>query len=163
MPSISSTENKPIVNHSLCPIKELIPELNIIVFSPHYDDFLFMLGGYVMELQKQALLKTKNFHILILFSRSNYLAGTGSNNFDTSLDRLKLPTGKRVVEDMECIDALVGKFNYLSELLDEPECFVRGKSYADSQMECPPGMYNDFNDQDCQIFKRMKNRIRYWS
>lgn len=160
MPSISSTGNKPIADHSLCLIKDLIPESNIIVFSPHYDDFLFMLGGYVIELQKQALLETKNFHILLIFSRSNYLAGTGSNNFDTSLDRLKLATGKRLLEDMECIDALVARFKYRYELLGEPECFMRGKNYADSEMEFPHGMYDDFNDQDWQIFERMKDRIR---
>jgi hypothetical protein len=148
MSTISSTEHTPIGDHGLCPIKEVIPESNIIVFSPHYDDFLFMLGGYVMELQKQGLLETKNFHILLIFSRSNYLAGTGNNNFDTSLDRLKLATGKRVLEDMECIDALAGRFKYRYELLGEQECFTRGKSYADSEMEFPQGMYDDFNDQD---------------
>jgi hypothetical protein len=163
MSTISSTEHTPIADHRLCPIKEVIPESNIIVFSPHYDDFLFMLGGYVMELQKQGLLETKNFHVLLIFSRSNYLAGTGNNNFDTSLDRLKLATGKRVLEDMECTDELVGAFNYRYELLGERECFLRGKSYANSEMEFPHGMYDDFNDLDREIFERMKARIRHWA
>lgn len=163
MSTISSTENAPVANLSLCPIKDVIPETNIVVFSPHYDDFLFMLGGYVMELQKQDLLQTKNVHILLVFSRSNYLAGTGTNNFDTSLDRLKLATGKRLLEDMGCIDALLGPCNYRYELLGEYECFLRGKSYADSEMEFPHGMYDDFSEQDQVIFERMKQRIRHWA
>jgi hypothetical protein len=163
MSAISSTENTPVAGYSLCPIKEVIPESNIVVFSPHYDDFLFMLGCYVNELQKHDLLQTKNFHILLIFSRSNYLAGTGNNNFDTSLDRLKLATGKRVLEDMGCIDALLGPYNYRYELVGEYECFLRGKSYADSEMEFPHGMYDDFNEQDKEIFERMKSRIRNWA
>lgn len=163
MSFLSSTETKLATAQSLCSIKELIPETNIVVFSPHYDDFLFMLGGYVMELPKLGLLETKNFHILLIFSRSNYLAGTGINNFDTSLDRLKLASGKRLLEDMECTDALLGQCNYRYELLGERECFLRGKSYADSEMEFPHGMYDDFNDQDQAIFERMKDRIRHWA
>ena len=151
------------MSNSLCPVSELIPESNVVVFSPHFDDFLFMLGGYVTEMQKLSLLATKNFHILLIFSRSNYLAGTGNNNFDNSLDRIKLATGKRLLEDKECIDALLGKFNYRYELLGESECFTRGKSFADSEMEFPHGMYADFDEQDQQIFERMKQRIRCWS
>ena len=147
----------------ITPVNELIPEPNVVVFSPHFDDFLFMLGGYVTEMQKLSLLATKNFHILLIFSRSNYLAGTGNNNFDNSLDRIKLATGKRLLEDKECIDALLGKFNYRYELLGESECFTRGKSFADSEMEFPHGMYADFDEQDQQIFERMKQRIRCWS
>lgn len=145
---------------NITPISEVITETNIIFFSPHYDDFLFMLGGYVDELKKAGLLSTKNFHIKIIFSRSNYLAGSGKNNFDTSLDRIKLATGKRLLEDQECMNALLGEFNYRYELLGEGECFTRGKSMADSEMEFPHGMYDDFNEKDKSIFKRMKERIR---
>ncbi|MBA2562637.1 MAG: hypothetical protein H0V14_06920 [Chitinophagaceae bacterium] len=151
------------MNNGLTPVSELIPESNIIVFSPHFDDFLFMLGGYVTEMQKSSLQATKNFHILLIFSRSNYLACTGKSNFDNSLDRIKLATGKRLLEDMECIDALLGKFNYRYELLGENECFTRGKSYANSEMEFPHGMYADFDEHDREIFERMKQRIRWWS
>lgn len=141
-------------------ISEVIPETNIVFFSPHYDDFLFMLGGYVNELKRNNLLSTKNFHINIIFSRSNYLAGTGKNNFDTSLDRIKLATGKRLLEDQECINALLGEFNYRYQLFGEGECFTRGKSMADSEMEFPHGMYDDFDEKDKSIFERMKVRIR---
>jgi hypothetical protein len=148
---------------NITPINQVIPESNIVFFSPHYDDFLFMLGGYVEALKSCDLLNTKNFHINIIFSRSNYLAGTGKNNFDTRLDRIKLATGKRLLEDQECIDALLGKFNYKYQLLGEGECFTRGKSMADSEMEFPHGMFDDFCDEDKNIFERMKERIRQWS
>jgi len=151
------------MKNSLTPISELIPESTIIVFSPHFDDLLFMLGGYITELKKASLLATKNFHIVLIFSRSNYLAGSGNDNFDNSLDRIKLATGKRLLEDMGCTDELLGMFNYKYELLGEEECFVRGKNFADSEMEFPHGMYEDFNEQDLQIFDRMKQRVRYCS
>ena len=141
-------------------IKEVIPQSNIIVFSPHYDDFLFMLGGYAIELKNAGLLNSKKFHINILFSRSNYLAGTGPGNFEKGLDRVKLATGKRVLEDQECIDELLGEFNYDYTLSGEKECFTRGKAFADSEMEFPHGMYEHFDSLDHQIFKRMKERIR---
>lgn len=146
----------------IVPIQEVIPQTNIVVFSPHFDDFLFMLGGYMAELKSAGLLHTKTIHINILFSKSNYLAGTGEENFNNSLDRLKLATGKRLLEDQECIDEILGKFNYHYELGREEECFVRGKAFARSEMEFPHGMYEDFDQQDEAIFLRMKERIRRW-
>lgn len=144
----------------ITPVEKIIPQTNIIVFSPHFDDVLFMLGGYIGELKRNALLHTKKFHIYILFSRSNYLAGTGNQNFDASLERVKLATGKRLLEDQECLDELLGEFNYTYHLERERECFARGKSFADSEMEFPHGMYEDFDELDKQIFERMKNRVR---
>ena len=149
--------------NGIYPAKDVIPEKNIIIFSPHFDDVLFMLGGYINEMKVASLLSTKTFHIIIIFSRSNYLAGTGNSNFDNSLDRLKLATGKRLLEDQNCNDELFGRFNYTYELLGENECFTRGKSFADSEMEFPHGMFEDFDDADEDIFIRMKRRIAEWS
>ena len=63
---------------NILPVQDLIPETNIVVFAPHYDDFLLGIGGYVLELKAQNLLSTKRFHILLIFSRSNYQARSGS-------------------------------------------------------------------------------------
>lgn len=145
------------------PIQKVIQESNIVVFSPHFDDFLFMLGGYAIELKKVKLLSTKKFHINILFSYSNYLAGTGTANLDSSLDRIKLATGKRIIEDRECLDELLGRFGYKYELFGEKECFVRGKSFSNSEMEFPHGMFEDFDETDEQIFNRMKQLVREWA
>lgn len=145
------------------PIQNVIPESNIIVFSPHYDDFLLMLGGYVSELRREGLLGSKKFHINLLFSYSNYQAGSGTANFDTSLDRIKVATGKRIIEDQECVNELLGRFNYNYEVFGEYECFVREKAFAESEMEFPHGMYADFDETDKEIFARMKQLIRRWA
>lgn len=147
----------------LTSIENVIPETNIVIFSPHFDDVLFMLGGYINELKKASLLNTKNFHVVLIFSRSNYLAGSRGLNFDNSLERIKHVTGKRLLEDQECNDALLGRFNYKYELVGENECFTRGKSFANSEMEFPHGMYADFEDEDHSIFSRMKDRVYSWS
>jgi hypothetical protein len=76
---------------AIAPIQEIIPQTKIIVFAPHYDDFLLGIGGYALELKARNLLASKRFHILLIFSRSNYLAHSGKANFDTSLERVKIP------------------------------------------------------------------------
>lgn len=147
----------------LTPIQEVIPEANLVVFAPHYDDTLLGIGGYVLEMRAQNLLESKHFHILLIFSRSNYQARSGGANFDTSLERVKLATGKRLLEDLECLDELLGEHNYGYELLGERECFLRAKAMADSEMEFPRGMYEDFSEQDTQIFERLKRCVRGWA
>ena len=148
---------------SLLTIADVIPESTIVVFSPHFDDVLFMLGGYMNELKQAHRLSTKRFHIIVLFSRSNYQAGSGAANADTSRERIKLATGNRVIEDQDCIDELLGRYQYTYELSGEDECFARGKQFADSDMEFPHGRYEDFDAQDHEIFARMQDRIRRWA
>ena len=111
---IQEEKNKEVITNTskIFPIPEVIPQSNIVVFSPHFDDFLFMLGGYSAELKKCGQLGTKKIHINILFSRSNYLARSGKDNCDSSLERVKLATGKRLLEDQECIDEILGRFAY---------------------------------------------------
>lgn len=148
---------------TVLPIEDVIPESTIVVVSPHYDDFLFFLGGYVQELNARGLLHAKRFRIVNVFSRSNYLAHTGSGNFDTGLDRLKLATGKRLLEDLNCIDELLRPHDYGYELLGEFECFARGKAFANSEMEFPHGMFEHFDERDHAIFARMLARSREWA
>jgi hypothetical protein len=144
-------------------IQDVIPEKNIVIFSPHFDDVLFMTGGYILELKNAGLLDTKNFHVNLLFSRSNYQAGSGNANFDTSLERIKLATGNRIIEDQECLNEMLGAFNYVYQIIGEDECFTRGKAMADSEMEFPHGMYDDFTVADSEIFERMKQRVMQWA
>ena len=144
----------------LTPIECMIPESRIVVFAPHYDDTLFMLGNCAL-IWKTANI-AKKIRVLLVFSRSNYLQGSGSGNYDTSLSRQKLATGNRILEDAECLDELFGRFQYRYELLGESECFVRAKPFADDAMEFPHGMFPDFDDEDWQIFNRMKALINAW-
>ncbi len=74
-------------------------------------------------------------------------------NFDSSLPRLQQATGIRLLEDLCCLD----------ELLGEQECFVRGKAMSDSEMEFPHGVNTDFTEEDHQIFQRMQERVRWWT
>jgi len=145
------------------PVDQVIPETQIVMYAPHYDDFLLGLGGYILELRERGLLQTKKVHVLLLFSRSNYQTGSGPANFDTSLDRIKYATGNRLLEELDCLDELIGAHEYRYELLGERECFLRGKSMANSEMEFPHGMYEDFTDADQQIFERMKSLVRTWA
>jgi hypothetical protein len=151
-------------NIKILDIKDVIPEKNIIVFSPHYDDFLFFLGGYIFELIKNGLLSSKKFININVFSRSNYQYGDVKGNADTSLDRIKYATGKRIIEDFECLDELLGKYNYVYRALGEFESQLRGKVLMkNSDMEFPHGMYEDFNDMDEEIFFRIKNYVREYA
>jgi hypothetical protein len=140
---------------------DIIPETHVAVFSPHYDDTLFLLGNCQLNWREADI--QKQIHVLLLFSRSNYLQGTGLNNFDASLERIKLATGQRLLEDVSCLDELFGPFGYRYELFGEMECFARGKKMADSEMEFPHGMFPDFQELDLQIFCRMKERIKKWA
>lgn len=148
---------------SIAPIETVIPESHLVFFAPHFDDFALSLGGYVYELKARGLLASKRFHILLLFARSNYLARDGLTNFDASLPRLQQATGIRLLEDLGCLDELLGEHAYRYELFGEQECFVRGKAMADSPLEFPHGMYPDFTPQDRQIFQRMQERVRLWA
>jgi len=148
---------------NIVPIDQLIPQSRLVAFMPHYDDFALSLGGYVLELKAQGLLETKQFHILLLFARSNYLARTGEANYDTSLARLQKATGIRLLEDLNCLNELLGEHRYRYEICAERECFVRGKAMADSRMEFPHGTYADFTPEDEAIFRRMQQRVRFWA
>lgn len=147
---------------SILPITEVIPETNLVAFVPHYDDFLLGLGGYVLELRAQNCLSTKNFHVVQVFSRSNY-QNRSEGNRDTSLERIKMATGRRIIEELDCLDELLGPRNYRYELRGERECMLRGKVFADDEMEFPHGMYPDFTDEDKEIFARLKKTVRAWA
>lgn len=147
----------------ICPIDSLIPETDIVIFAPHYDDVLFMLGGYLLEMKGRGLLRRKRVHVQLIFPRSNYLARSGAGNFDGSPERLKLASGIRLIEDLGCLDGLIGRHSYSYELAGELECFARGKTPADSEMEFPHGMYGDFDEADRGILGRVRERVQLWA
>lgn len=144
-------------------IEKVIPQQNIVLFAPHFDDFLLTAGGYFYELKKKGLLGDKRFHIIVLFSVNNYIAGSGQDNYDTSLERLKLATGSALIEDTYCANELLGEFNYRYELGMEKDCLLRGKLLTDGDMEFPHGMYEDFGEEDWKVFRRLRKRILKWA
>lgn len=145
------------------PTEEVIPEKNIVLFAPHFDDFLLTSGGYFNELKKNGLLKSKKFHIIVLFSVNNYMAGSGQDNYDTSPERLKLATGSALIEDTGCANEILGEYGYRYELAMEKDCLLRGKLLTEGEMEFPHGMYEDFNEEDWGVFKRLQVRIKEWA
>jgi len=144
-------------------IVEVIPEKNIIILSPHYDDVPLTFGGYLNELTHNQLVKTKNIRIVNIFSRSNYQARDDQGNSDGSLKRMQFATGIRLLEDLNCLDALIGKGHYSYEIKAERECVVRQKNWKPGEaFEFPQGTRNDFDDEDWQIFNRIKKYAREW-
>ncbi len=142
-------------------IKEVIPESNIICVSPHYDDFLFFLGGYVLEMKEKGLLSTKKFMNVSTFSRTNYQERDAQGNKDQSLKRVKYATGIRFVEDLECLDDLLGPHNYYYRVMGEEESQVRGKIFneGEGEMEMAYGSYDTLDVSDKQILLRMRGWI----
>ena len=142
-------------------IRQVIPESKIICVSPHYDDFLFFLGGYVLELKAAGLLQTKEFTNVSVFSRSNYQERDVEGNKDQSLKRVQYATGIRLIEDLECLDALLGAHNYSYLVMGENESQVRGKVLNEGagEMEMAFGSYETMDAADREILERMSGRI----
>jgi len=142
-------------------IENAIPEKNIICISPHYDDFLFFLGGYVLEMKQNNLFNTKKFININTFSRTNYQERDVEGNKDTSLARIKYATGIRFIEDLQCLDELLGRRDYVYRVMGEEESLVRGKSIneGEGEMEMAFGSYENMEKDDFEILERMQNCI----
>lgn len=142
-------------------IEDVIPEKNIICVSPHYDDFLFFLGGYLLELKAKGLLESKKLTNISTFSRSNYQERDSEGNKDASLKRVQYATGIRIIEDLECLDALLGPHNYFYRVMGEEESQVRGKilNEGEGEMEMAFGSYESMDAGDWEILTRMKSTL----
>ena len=137
-------------------VQNVIPEKKIICVSPHYDDFLFFLGGYVFEMKSNNLLGTKGFTNISTFSRTNYQERDIEGNKDRSLKRVKYATGIRFVEDLECLDVLLGAHDYIYRVMGEKESQVRGKIFqeVEGKMEMAYGSYETMDKNDWEILDR---------
>jgi hypothetical protein len=138
-------------------ISEIITETDIICVSPHYDDFLFFLGGYTLEMKKGGFLSTKRFTNINTFTRSNYQERDTEGNKDRSLSRVQYATGIRLIEDLQCLDALIGVNNYEYRILGENESQVRGKAFneGEGEMEMAFGSYETMDDEDWHVLERV--------
>ena len=144
-------------------ISEVVSEKNIIILSPHYDDVVLTFGGYLDALLANQLVHTKNIRIIHVFSRSNYQLRDDEGNKDQSLKRIQYATGIRLLEDLNCLDDLIGHGNYTYELMAEVECMMRQKSWKDGEaFEFPQGTKDKFNDEDWQIYKQIKKQAVKW-
>lgn len=144
-------------------ISEVVTEKNIIILSPHYDDVILTFGGYLDALVSNRLIHTKNIHIIHIFSRSNYQAREEEGNRDQSLKRIQYATGIRLLEDLNCLDDLIGHGNYTYALMAERECMMRQKSWkAGEAFEFPQGSKDNFNTEDWQIYEQIKKHALKW-
>ena len=143
-------------------IEDVIPESNIICVSPHYDDFLFFLGSYVLEMKNRGLLDTKRFSNINTMSRTNYQERDIEGNKDRSLKRVQYATGIRFIEDLECLDALLGAHSYYYRVMGEDESQVRGKEFneGEGEMEMAFGSYETMDESDWGILHRMEACVR---
>jgi len=144
-------------------ISEVIPEKNIVILSPHYDDVPLTFGGYLRALSHNSLHYTKNFRIVNIFSRSNYQVRDDIGNSDSTLKRIQYATGIRLLEDLNCLDELIGIGSYSYEIKAERECVIRQKKWKPGEaFEFPQGNRDNFDDEDWQIFDRIKKYAHEW-
>jgi hypothetical protein len=135
-----------------------IPEHRIVVFSPHFDDVACMLAGWLLAMQAAGSLEGREFLFIVLFSLSNYTARAGEANYDSGTERVRQATGTRLLEDIACLDELVGPHRYRYELGLEKECLLRGGRLSDPEFEFPHGTYEDFDAEDWAILARIESR-----
>ena len=144
-------------------IAKVVPEKNIIILSPHYDDVPLTFGGYLNKLVESQLISTKSIRIVNIFSRSNYLSFDNEGNKDISLKRIQHVMGIRILEDLSCLDDLIGHENYNYEIKAEPECLVRQKKLvSDGIFEFLPGDRDNFDKNDWQSYDRIKEYASEW-
>lgn len=144
-------------------IPAVIPEKNIIILSPHYDDVPLTFGGYLDALVSNKLATEKKIRIINVFSRSNYQARDDKGNRDLSNERIQLATGIRLIEDLDCLDELIGKGNYSYEIMAESECAIRQKTWKPGEaFEFPQGTKEDFNSEDLKIHDRIRDYAKGW-
>ncbi|PCJ60236.1 MAG: hypothetical protein COA79_08680 [Planctomycetota bacterium] len=144
-------------------IHEVIPQKNILILSPHYDDVVLTFGGYIDSLKKHNNLANKNIRIINIFSRSCYQAHDDIGNQDHSLKRVQFATGIRLLEDLNCLDDLLGFGNYSYEVLGERECVLRAKPWKKGEeFEFPQGNRETFDEEEWGIFERLKKRSEQW-
>lgn len=141
--------------------EDVIPEKNVICISPHYDDFLFFLGGWLLEMRQRGLLGERRIANVSTFSRSNYQERDAEGNRDQSLRRVQYATGIRIIEDLECLDVLLGAHNYTYRVMGEEESQVRGKvlNEGEGEMEMAFGSYETMDEADHAILGRMSTAI----
>jgi hypothetical protein len=144
-------------------IENVVPEKNIIVLSPHYDDVPLTFGGYLDSINKHRFLQTKKIRIVSVFSFSNFMTRDDDGNKDISKKRIQYVTGIRIMEDIECMDELIGRENYTYEIKGENECLLRQKeAIFDGPIEFLSGNKDSFEEQDWQVYHRLKTYAHVW-
>jgi len=148
---------------NLIPIEKVVPEKNLIILSPHYDDVPLTFGGFLDALVTNHLAENKKIRIIQIFSLSNYQNGDKKGNRDLSRKRMQYATGIRLTEDLSCMDDLFGHANYTYELRGEKECLLRGKEMVTKgSFEYLPGSVESFDEKDIEISRTLTKLAKDW-
>jgi len=76
---------------------------------------------------------------------------------DSSLKRIQFATGIRLLEDLNCLDEMIGRGGYAYELLGERECTTRQKGWKPGEaFEFPWGNRESFEPEEKEIYARLK-------
>jgi hypothetical protein len=147
----------------LVEVGSVIPEKRLVLLSPHYDDVPLTWGGYLDAARRGGALADKCVRVVNVFSRSVYQARDDEGNRDTSLARQQYATGIRLMEDVTCLDAVLGAGGYGYELKLERECVVRQKAWKPGErFEFPQGNRETFDDEEWEIFASVKGYAVEW-
>jgi LmbE family N-acetylglucosaminyl deacetylase len=138
-------------------VRAIASEKNLIFLSPHYDDVALTWGGYLDSLRRTDLLQAKRVKVIHVFSRSIYQVRDHAGNRDLSDARIQYATGIRLIEDLNCLDDLLGQGRYAYEILGERECILRAREWKKGEeFEFPQGTQATFNAEEKEIFARLK-------
>jgi len=138
---------------------DAIGHRELIFLSPHYDDVPLIWYGLLQQVRSAK--PHAAVRIINVFSRSVYQARDDSGNRQVTMKRLQFATGVRLLEDLCCLDEILGRGGYRYELLGEDECLTRSKPLKEGEaMEFPAGTPEDFNADDHAILERLTEHCR---
>lgn len=132
----------------------VIGDRELVFLSPHFDDVPLIWYGLLTRLR--ATRPGLSIRIVNVFTRSVYQARDEAGNREVSTRRLQYATGIRLIEDLDCLDEMLGRGGYRYELLAEDECITRRKALKPGEaFEFPAGTPADFDTGDQRILARL--------
>ena len=138
---------------------EAIGNREMVFLSPHFDDVPFIWYGLLKQVR--SVRPKAAVRIVNVFSRSVYQAHDDQGNRQITMKRLQFATGVRLLEDLCCLDEILGRYSYRYELLGEDECITRRKPLKEGElMEFPAGTPADFDETDHGILHRLTDYCR---
>ena len=138
---------------------DVIGNRELIFLSPHYDDVPFIWHGLLTQVRSAC--PKMAIRIVNVFSRSVYQAHDDQGNRQITMKRLQFASGVRLLEDLCCLDDMLGRYSYRYELLGEDECITRQKPLKEGEaMEFPAGTPADFDVVDRAILQRLTDYCR---